>query len=102
MSTLTPFRPSDNNPWDKSLAAHLLNRAGFGALPEEVDQAVAWGLDRTVDHLVDFDKIPDTDLSPPEMPPSPGEIRKPTAGLNKDEQRKAVDKANRDNGEMID
>lgn len=102
MSTLTPFRPSDSNPWDKSLAAHLLNRAGFGALPEEVDQAVAWGLGRTVDHLVDFDKITDDDLHAPEMPPLPEQVRKATASLGKDEQKKAVDKANHDNGEAVD
>ncbi|HTS16687.1 MAG TPA: DUF1800 domain-containing protein [Verrucomicrobiae bacterium] len=102
MSTLAPFQPSESNPWDKSLAAHLLNRAGFGALPEEVDQAVGWGLDRTVDHLVDFDKIPDTDLPPPEMPPFVDQVRKQTAGLSKEEQKKAVDKANRDNNEAID
>ncbi len=102
MSTLTPFRPSDSNPWDKSLAAHLLNRAGFGALPEEVDQAVAWGFDRTVDHLVDFDKIPDDDLPAPEMPPLPEQVRKMTATLSQEEQKNAVDKVNHDNGEAID
>jgi hypothetical protein len=87
MGALTPFQPTDSNPWDKSLAAHLLNRAGFGALPEEVDQAVAWGLERTVNYLVDFDKVADTDFPAPETPPSAEEIKKQTAGLSKEEQK---------------
>jgi uncharacterized protein (DUF1800 family) len=102
MSALAPFQPNSSNPWDRTLAAHLLNRAGFGALPEEIDRTFGWGLARTVDYLVDFDKIPDDDLPAPEMPPLPEQVRKMTADLGKDEQKKQVDKANRDNGEAID
>jgi uncharacterized protein (DUF1800 family) len=102
MGVLTPFRPTDGNPWDKSLAAHLLNRAGFGALPEEVDQAVAWGLERTVNYLVDFDKVADVDFPAPETPPSAEETKKQTAGLSKEEQKQRMEKLNRDNHDAID
>jgi len=53
-----PFVPSPADPWDARKAAHLLRRAGFGPLPEEVDRAVAAGLDRTVDALFAFPPDP--------------------------------------------
>jgi len=37
--------------WNRRTAEHLLNRAGFGASPAEVDAAVARGLAATVDGL---------------------------------------------------
>lgn len=37
--------------WNRRNAEHLLNRAGFGATPEEVDAAVAAGLDATIQGL---------------------------------------------------
>jgi uncharacterized protein (DUF1800 family) len=49
-----PFVPTATDPWDARKAAHLLRRAGFGPLPEEVDRAVAAGFDRTVDALFAF------------------------------------------------
>jgi uncharacterized protein (DUF1800 family) len=55
---LDPFVPSLADPWDAHKAAHLLRRAGFGPLPEEVDHAVAAGLDRTVDSLFAFPAEP--------------------------------------------
>lgn len=58
---LEPFVASSSDPWDARKAAHLLRRAGFGPLPEEVTRAVSAGLDRTVESLFAF---------PPE-PPAP-------------------------------
>lgn len=37
--------------WNRRTAEHLLNRAGFGATPAEVDAAVARGLEATIDGL---------------------------------------------------
>lgn len=39
-------------------ARHLLWRAGFGGTPEQIDTMVAWGLEKAVDHLVDYQDIP--------------------------------------------
>lgn len=39
-------------------ARHLLLRAGFGGTEAQIDTVVRWGLDRAVDHLVDYDDIP--------------------------------------------
>ncbi len=46
-------------------ARHLLNRAGFGGTPRQVEALRAMGLDRAVDHLVDYDKVPLGDLADP-------------------------------------
>jgi hypothetical protein len=74
MDAPAPFTPTGRNPWDHTLAAHLLNRAGFGGLPEDIAQAVFWGMDRTVDYLIDFDKIEES-FAPPEMPDNPHDPR---------------------------
>jgi uncharacterized protein (DUF1800 family) len=55
---LDPFVPSAADPWDARKAAHLLRRAGFGPLPEEVDRAVAAGPDRAVEALFAFPPEP--------------------------------------------
>lgn len=48
MSALQPFQ----GRWNKTLAAHLLSRAGFGSLPDEIDRATAAGMEKTVDALL--------------------------------------------------
>lgn len=58
---LDPFVPSSSDPWDARKAAHLLRRAGFGPLPDEVARAVAAGPDRAVEALFAFPPEP----SPP-------------------------------------
>jgi uncharacterized protein (DUF1800 family) len=56
---LDPFVPSSSDPWDARKAAHLLRRAGFGPLPDEVERAVAAGPDRAVDALFAFPATPE-------------------------------------------
>lgn len=53
------------------MAAHLLNRAGFGGTPEEIQKLEALGLDGAVDHLVDFENIPDPTPDPEWAKPDP-------------------------------
>jgi uncharacterized protein (DUF1800 family) len=55
---LEPFVPAAGDPWDAAKAAHLLRRAGFGPLPEEVAAAAAAGPDRAVDRLFAFPPEP--------------------------------------------
>jgi len=38
---LEPFVPSRSDPWDRDAAAHLLRRAGFGAPPADVEEALS-------------------------------------------------------------
>ena len=52
---LTPIGASD---WSYERAAHLLERAGFGGTPEEIERLVKLGPARAVDFLVDYEKTP--------------------------------------------
>jgi hypothetical protein len=55
---LEPWRPTTGDPWDRRKAVHLLRRAGFSAAPEEIDAAVALGVDRMIDILLTPDTTP--------------------------------------------
>ena len=58
---LTPIAPSD---WNYARAAHLLERAGFGAPPEEIERVAAMTPQQAVDWLVDYEKIDNSSLPP--------------------------------------
>jgi uncharacterized protein (DUF1800 family) len=57
---LTPLSFAE---WDRAKAAHLLNRAGFGGPPEQVDALARGGLDAALAQLVDGP------ITPPAVPP---------------------------------
>ncbi|MFN3285201.1 MAG: DUF1800 family protein [bacterium] len=65
-ASLTPFRPTVTNPWDRTKAAHLLNRATFAARPEDVERAVRQGLNATVDELLSAAQAAE-DFPPPDF-----------------------------------
>lgn len=54
---LTPITARE---WTPAMAAHLLERAGFGATPEEVARVAAMSPQQAVDWLVDYEKTPTT------------------------------------------
>jgi uncharacterized protein (DUF1800 family) len=70
---LKPLSPSR---WDYTTAAHLLNRAGFGGTPAEIEKLVALGHERAVESLVDFEKIPDPTADPEWAHPDPQRAEK--------------------------
>ena len=45
-------------------AAHLLERAGFGGTPAQVEELVSLGLKGAVSRLVDYEQVDDSDLLP--------------------------------------
>ncbi len=51
---LAPIAASD---WTPERAAHLIERAGFGAAPDEIARLAALTPQRAVDELVDYEKI---------------------------------------------
>ena len=61
MNTLTRLADSK---WNNATAAHLLNRAGFGATPDEIEQARQKGLTAAVEQLVDV-KADAAEVPPP-------------------------------------
>ncbi len=48
------YEPTAQEPWDARRAGHLLRRAGFGASPDAMKQAIEAGPGKAVDRLFDF------------------------------------------------
>ena len=66
------LKPLSSSKWDFTTAAHLLNRAGFGGTPGEIEKLASLGHDRAVAALVDFEKILDPTPDPDWARPDPG------------------------------
>jgi uncharacterized protein (DUF1800 family) len=58
---LSPISAGD---WSYDRAAHLIERAGFGATPEEIKRLAALTPKQAVDSLVDYESIDARDLKP--------------------------------------
>jgi hypothetical protein len=56
--------PLPASKWNFTTAAHLLNRAGFGGSPAEIEALEKMGPESAVDHLVDYEKLPDETPDP--------------------------------------
>jgi hypothetical protein len=65
---LRPYKPTSDNPFDVVKAAHLLNRAGFGGTPAEIEKAVKLGPEATLDSLFDFPDAPAQEMSQSDVP----------------------------------
>src|ERR1051326_676451 len=62
--------------WNFGTAAHLLNRAGFGGTPSEIEALEKLGLDGAVPRLLDYESIPDETPNLPWAKPDPERIKK--------------------------
>jgi len=51
---LEPYKPTEQDPFDRVKAAHLLNRAGFGGTHEEIEKVLKLGPQGAVEWLFDF------------------------------------------------
>jgi len=56
--------PITGDCWNSDLAAHLLERAGFGGTPEEIEALAAMPPEDAVRHLVYYQAVPDVETSP--------------------------------------
>mgnify|MGYP000225468138 FL=1 len=52
-STLTPYEPSGDNPWNTTKIKHIYRRIGFGASQDKVDAALGLSPNDFIDNLVD-------------------------------------------------
>ena len=48
--------------WGHPAAAHLMRRAGFSAAPRDLSRIVEQGLDATLDELLDFESVDDSEM----------------------------------------
>jgi uncharacterized protein (DUF1800 family) len=58
------LRALSPNQWNYVTAAHLLNRAGFGGRPAEIEAAVKLGHTKTVERLINFESEPEASANP--------------------------------------
>jgi len=65
------LNPLSKTKWNYTTAAHLLNRAGFGGAPAQIEGLVKMGPDQAVDSLVYFENFPDTMPNPTWAEPDP-------------------------------
>jgi uncharacterized protein (DUF1800 family) len=70
------LKPLSSDQWNYAAAAHLLNRAGFGGSPAEIQALADLGPERAVAYLLDYEKIPDLTPNPDWAKPNPEEIAK--------------------------
>ena len=70
------LKPLSASRWDFTTAAHLLNRAGFGGTPADIDRLVALGPEKAVLSLLDFEKVPDNTPPPDWAKPDPARMQK--------------------------
>src|SRR5262245_45844802 len=70
------LKPLSAGKWDFSTAAHLLNRAGFGGSPAEIERLAAAGLQNAVASLVDYERFADSTSDPAWAKPDPERAQK--------------------------
>jgi uncharacterized protein (DUF1800 family) len=95
---LQKYVPSDSDRFDSVKAAHLLNRAGFGGKPAEIDAILALGPARAVEAMLDFPDAPAQELSKTDQPdfssidgyPKTFQERRDMLAGKSDEERKSL------------
>ncbi len=92
------LKPISRKQWNFTTAAHLLNRAGFGGTPKEIEELVHLGPEKAVSKLVDFEKIPDETKPPSWAKPDPERMEKFFAAqqLDAEERRKKFQEVQRE------
>jgi uncharacterized protein (DUF1800 family) len=90
------LKPLSASRWDFTTAAHLLNRAGFGGTPDQIQKLLSLGHEGAVSWLVDFEKTPDSTPDPDWAHPDPGRAERRRAAKNATpDQRKEMQKTER-------
>jgi uncharacterized protein (DUF1800 family) len=70
------LQPLSESRWNFEMAAHLLNRAGFGGPPVEIERLANLDQDEAISLLLDYEKIPDPTLNPDWAKPDPVRMAK--------------------------
>ena len=70
------LKPLPVRDWNYAMAAHLLNRAGFGGPPREIEALADRGPESAVNFLVDYESILDPTPNPAWAKPDPDRLKK--------------------------
>jgi len=84
------LKPLNVEKWNFTTAAHLLNRAGFGGPPAEIEKLVELGPQQAVAWLLDYEKIPDPAADPAWAKPDPARQQRITAIRSATEEQKKM------------
>jgi uncharacterized protein (DUF1800 family) len=92
------LRSLPNERWNFATAAHLLNRAGFGGPPAEIERLVALGPAGAVAHLVDGEGLPEATPDPAWAKPDPERAERLRAARQASpEERRKIQQAEQKN-----
>ena len=80
------LKPIGKVSWNFTTAAHLLNRAGFGGPPTEIDELVKLSPETAVAKFVDYEKVPDDWADPEWAKPDPTRRERLMEARQADEQ----------------
>jgi uncharacterized protein (DUF1800 family) len=70
------LKPLSEQKWSYEMAAHLLNRAGFGGPPLEIEKLADLAHGQAISSLIDYEVIPDPTLNPDWAKPDPVRMAK--------------------------
>jgi uncharacterized protein (DUF1800 family) len=76
------LEPLPASQWNEATAAHLMNRAGFGGSPGDIENLRQIGMRKAVSWFVDYDRIPDNTPAPDWATPDPDIIARREAIRN--------------------
>jgi hypothetical protein len=86
--------------WNTATAAHLMNRAGFGGSPQDIENLRRMGMGKAVSWFVDYERIPDNTPSPDWAHPDPELIaRREAIGKAADPETKRMLQQQQNQGE---
>jgi uncharacterized protein (DUF1800 family) len=91
------LKPLSEQKWNYEMAAHLLNRAGFGGPPSQIRQLADLTHDEAIASLLDYERIPDNTPSPDWARPDPARMTR-LKDINRNgtpEEKKAAQQAER-------
>jgi uncharacterized protein (DUF1800 family) len=66
--------PLPSSKWNYEMAAHLLNRAGFGGTPLQIQNLADMTMPEAVSFLIDYERIPDSTPAPEWAHPEPDRL----------------------------
>ncbi len=75
------LKPLDKDKWNYALAAHLLNRAGFGGSPAQIQKLADLPQESAIASLLDYENISDPTINPDWAHPNPDEVKQLRADL---------------------
>ena len=97
------LKPLSRAKWNFTAAAHLFNRAGFGAAPSEIEKLEALGLEAAVAQFVEYEKTPDPTPDPEWARPDPERAQKlmEIRRLGEEERRRRIREVQRTDRERM-